>query len=141
MPVPPKHPSERRRRNATVPMTQLPAAGRPGDPPPWPLPKQTPREKVLWARLWATPAAAAWERLGWGDEVARYVRTLTRAELPDASASLLSVTLQMADRLGLNNLSMLRLRWEVAADELAERREELPPARPKVVDRRALEGT
>lgn len=36
MPGPPPNPNARR-RNATVPMTELPAEGRKGDPPPWPL--------------------------------------------------------------------------------------------------------
>lgn len=34
---PPKHPDHRARRNATIAMTQLPAAGRPGAAPKWPL--------------------------------------------------------------------------------------------------------
>ncbi len=34
---PPKHPSQRRRTNATVPMVELPAEGRPGPAPAWPL--------------------------------------------------------------------------------------------------------
>lgn len=39
MPGPaPKHPDRRARRNATVPMTQLPAGGRSGKTPKWPLP-------------------------------------------------------------------------------------------------------
>lgn len=38
MPGPvPKHPTTRARRNATVPMTMLPAGGRMGTTPPWPL--------------------------------------------------------------------------------------------------------
>jgi hypothetical protein len=35
---PPKDPDQRARRNATVAMTTLPAAGRQGPPPKWPLP-------------------------------------------------------------------------------------------------------
>jgi hypothetical protein len=34
---PPKPDAQRRRRNATVPMTRLPPDGRPGPPPAWPL--------------------------------------------------------------------------------------------------------
>jgi hypothetical protein len=34
---PPKHPSQRRRTNASVAMTELPAEGRQGDAPTWPL--------------------------------------------------------------------------------------------------------
>ena len=34
---PPKHPSQRRRTNPSIALTQLPAEGRQGDPPTWPL--------------------------------------------------------------------------------------------------------
>ena len=70
MPGPaPKDPAARRRRNATVGKTILPAGGRVGDPPAWPLARA---EAEPWASLWATPQAAAWETLGWTRVVARY---------------------------------------------------------------------
>lgn len=190
----PKPAGERRRRNATHATTKLPAGGRQGDLPRWPLladivtlekrdgarrladelelqllePELTGRaraaaqrkfdaattaanildrqldtqeqvEAELWAELWATPQAAAWERQGWTREVAQYVRWKVKAEQGDLDAA--KEARQLADRLGLNPLAMLRLRWEVAADEVAEQRQERTARRPasarqrlKVVD-------
>jgi hypothetical protein len=78
-------------------------------------------EGELWAELWATPQAVAWERLRWTREVAQYVRWKAKAEQGDLDAS--KESRQLADRLGLNPQAMLRLRWEIADDEVAERRE------------------
>ena len=108
---PPKSPETRARRNATVSMTRLPAAGRTGDAPDWPLipdvvmsarrdlaaakvehlrydlgegkpvefaleraeeklaildrqlAEQKHLEAEVWADLWTTPQAVAWEQL------------------------------------------------------------------------------
>lgn len=174
---PPKAAADRRRRNATLAMTRLPAGGRTGPPPKWPLREdvvttakrdmarrhadelelqllepdlqgrakaaaqrkldaahseatildrqleaQAALEGELWGDLWATPQAVAWERLGWTREVAQYVRWKVQAELGDLDAS--KEARQLSDRLGLSPLAMLRLRWEVAADEVAEQRQE-----------------
>jgi len=134
-----KHDAYRRRRNATTtPTVQLPAEGRAGPPPPWPL---TGRAPALWTGLWATPQAAAWERLQWTRVVARYVRILVWCENPKTmTAALLSEARQLEDRLGLSPMSMLRLRWEVATDELAEKREPDAPAKPRRALRIASEG-
>lgn len=174
---PPKPAGERRRRNATVAMTRLPAGGRKGEPPRWPLiddvvtttqrdmarrqadelelqllepdlqgrqraavqrkldaatstatvldkqiEAQAALEAELWRDLWATPQAVAWERLGWTREVAQYVRWKVKAELGDLDSS--KEARQLSDRLGLSPLALLRLRWEIDADEVAEQREE-----------------
>lgn len=173
MPGPPPNPNARR-RNARVAMTRLPAGGRHGASPPWPLSldvtsqarldrlneqiddasleaqgtgrdaKNATRrllglrdraailsaeievaaeqESVLWAELWATPHAVAWERLRWTRDVAQYVRWKIRAEMGDLEASKESRLL--SDRLGLNPLAMLRLRWEITEDEVSEHRTE-----------------
>lgn len=173
----PKPAGERRRRNASVAMTKLPAGGRTGETLKWPLlddvvtvarrdtaqrqadeleirlmePTLTPRQRSaakkkldtaqtavniltaqlraqqqveaeLWAELWVTPQAAAWERLGWTREVAQYVRWEARAEQGDLDAA--KEARQRGDRLGLTPLAMLRLRWEVAEDEVGEQRED-----------------
>lgn len=199
---PPKPAGERRRRNATIAMTRLPAGGRKGDPPKWPLiddvvattqrdmarrhadelelqllepdlqgrqrasvqrkldaaqsaatvldkqiEAQAALESELWRDLWATPQAAAWERLGWTREVAQYVRWKVKAELGDLDAS--KEARQLGDRLGLTPLAMLRLRWEVAPDEVAEQRQErtsrakarTPRQRLRVVDSEAAGGS
>lgn len=174
---PPKPAGERRRRNATIAMTRLPAGGRQGDPPKWPLiddvvatthrdmarrqadeyelqllePDLQGRQRAavqrkldgaksaatvldkqieataaleaeLWRDLWATPQAVAWERLGWTREVAQYVRWKVKAELGDLDSS--KEARQLGDRLGLTPLALLRLRWEIAPDEVAEQRQE-----------------
>jgi hypothetical protein len=114
-------------------MTQLPAEGRKGPSPTWPLPGLPEddeglfavlegREAELWDELWATPQAVAWERLRWLRTVARYVRFEVRAETGDLKAGAEARLLE--DRLGLSPQAMLRLRWEVSADEVAEQREE-----------------
>lgn len=99
--------------------TKLPAEGRSGDAPLWPLGSDVPD---VWFELWATPQSAAWERLGWTRIVARYALLLPQSEVAGCSAAILTATQQLEDRLGLSPMSMLRLRWEIAADEVAEQR-------------------
>lgn len=129
MPGPAPKPADQvRRRNAPAANTvKLPPEGRQGDAPEWPLPNEAPQ---TWVDLWATPQAAAWERLGWTRVVARYVHILELCEQPESmTAALLAEARQMEDRLGLTPMSMLRLRWEIAADEVAEKRSEKAPAK------------
>lgn len=158
---PPKDPSHRRRRNATVAMTPLPASGRQGRPPAWPLGAdivtqaklrvardrvedlegkraagfpvseqaltralervavletvveiQAASEAALWRELWRTPQAVEWERLRWTREVAQYIRWKVLAESGDMDAA--KEARQLADRLGLTPLALLRLRWTIA---------------------------
>lgn len=187
---PPKHPSQRRRTNPTVAMTRLPAEGRQGDPPPWPLgadvrsatklrllneqideasveaqgsdraakaaqrrllrlreqaevleevvESQGVSEAALWGDLWATPQAVAWERLRWTRDVAQYVRWKILAEQGDLEASKESRLL--SDRLGLNPLALLRLRWEISTDEVADARSERQAARSVPPRRRGLKA-
>lgn len=99
---------------------------------------QSANERKLWAELWKTPQAAMWEKLAWGRDVAQYVRHKVRAEagsLDDAKEAR-----QWSDRLGLNPLAMLRLRWETERAEDAEARGQerrsrpaTQPARPSLV--------
>lgn len=128
MPGPaPKSSDQTRRRNAPIANTvQLPAEGRVGDPPEWPYGSECPD---VWAEFWATPQAAQWERQGMVRLVARYVMVLALVENPETiSATLLGEVRQLEDRLGLSPMAMLRLRWEVVADEVAGRRDSKPVA-------------
>lgn len=163
------------RRNARSAGVTLPAEGRQGDPPPWPLPddvmltarlevlrseqaqlerlldddpdpKEANRirhrlgqnvEKVavaeamvegskrseleLWDELWHTPHAVMWERLRWTREVAQYARWKAKAELGDMDAS--KEARMLADRLGLSPKALQDLRWTIAPDEVAEKRQ------------------
>ncbi|PXY21136.1 hypothetical protein [Prauserella muralis] len=184
-PPPQQH---RRRRNATVAMTKLPAEGRQKTAPRWPLGEdietrarltvarrkvadleerqaagepineaaltrlqervevleeivatQTDAEKRMWRELWKTPQAVAWARLRWYREVAQYVRWKFHAENGNLKAG--AEARQLGDRLGLTPLAMLRLRWEVAGDELDDKRKEntTPPPAPQRPDLKAVD--
>jgi hypothetical protein len=111
------------RRNARVGPRLLPAEGRQGAPPSWPLAgRLSAAERTLWGQLWATPQSAEWERLGWTRVVARYCRVALAAESLEKDA--MSEARQLEDRLGLSPKSMRMLLWEIAVDEVAEKRSE-----------------
>lgn len=86
------------------------------------LEQQAASELLLWRQLWATPQAAMWEQLAWSREVAQYVRWKVRGEMGDLDAA--KEARQWSDRLGLNPLAMLRLRWEIERADDAENRGE-----------------
>lgn len=71
-------------------------------------------ERKLWTALWKTPQATQWEKRGWFREVALYVRHQVKAEAGSLDDS--KEARQREDRLGLNDLAMLRLRWEIVDD-------------------------
>jgi hypothetical protein len=108
------------------------------------LAEQKRLEASLWRDLWKLPQAVQWQRLGWLRDVAQYVRHKVLAELGDLDSA--REARQWSDRLGLSPMAMLRLRWEVVADEFSQRREEKKaPATPsrrrlKVVDPGAVAG-
>jgi hypothetical protein len=70
----------------------LPAKGREGPAPEWPLTRATVRELALWAQLWRKPQAILWQENGQEIEVAMHVRHLVLSEgrkAPTAARSLL----------------------------------------------------
>lgn len=190
----PKSADRRARRNAGPAMTALPAEGRTGKAPRWPLipdiatkarrdvaaakvesleyelerllsedlpfgsvehrledfrerlaiyearlKEQRRIEAALWRDIWKTPAAAQWERLGWTREIAQYVRFKVLTELGDMDAA--KEARQWSDRLGLSPLALLRLRWEIAADEVAEKRQDRPASRSRYADLRVVDAS
>jgi hypothetical protein len=115
------------RRNARNGVMLLPPEGRRGELPAWPLTgRQTAAEREMWAQLWRTPQAVAWERLGWHRTVARYCRIAILAEARDATAAVMGQAVALEDRLGLTPKAMRMLLWQVAVDEVAEKRSESP---------------
>lgn len=105
------------RRNARPDWRKLPAGGRTGRTPTWPLSEEL-LPPTLWAELWHTPQAVAWEELGWSRVVARYACLLDAVENPadgKPNAALLAEVRQLEDRLGLSPMAMRRLQWEVEA--------------------------
>lgn len=95
----------------------LPADGRDGPEPAFPLADPSPRELQLWERLWETPQATMWERLGQDFEVASYVRLLVRAESPRSSAIVWGQVKMFAESLGLSVSGMQRNKWTVGTIE------------------------
>lgn len=107
MPGPPPKP----RPGGSVPgAVFLPAAGRPGPKPKWPLQGA---EAPAWAYLWRLPQAVAWEQLHLHRVVARYALVLADVEGGESNAALLAEARQVEDRLGLSAMSLLRLRWQI----------------------------
>lgn len=117
MPGPPPNPQRRRRNLPTAVTRWLPAAGRQGPPPPWPLSGPTEAEEAAWAEVWALPVAVAWETL-WTRTIARYVRCEVASEELRSAALLAEVRL-LEHALGLSPMSQLRLRWEIEPGEAA----------------------
>ena len=111
---PPPDPMALRREKDAHLWTTLPAEGRQGEPPDWPLTEVQPREWDLWRAMWVKPQAVMWERLGQQIEVAMFCRKLSEAELPKASVELQKVIRQYLDSLGLSVQGMLRNRWRIA---------------------------
>ena len=117
---PPPDPNALRRDRKTdaAGWSLLPADGRTGDPPRWPLTGHgdsvmREREETLWVEMWSRPQAVMWERLGQEIEVAMFVRKLTEAERPKTSNELQKVVRQYLDSLGLSVQGMLRNRWKI----------------------------
>ena len=111
----------------------LPAGGRDGDVPEWPLSipagearKLHERELVLWEALWGKPQAVAWEKFGLEYEVAMLVRRMAEAEQPGSHTSTGTLVRQMMDSLGLTVPGMDRNKWRLSDDELAEQRSAKP---------------
>jgi hypothetical protein len=91
----------------------LPADGRQGDAPAFPLDAPNTRELELWSTLWESPQAVMWEQLHQHFEVASYVRLLTVAERPDAPVAAWSQVKQFAESLGLSVAGMQRNKWTI----------------------------
>lgn len=93
----------------------LPAEGRSGKAPAWPLSGRAP---AGWAELWRLPQAVMWERDNSVVQVATYLLTRTAAhealEVGEPNAALLSELRQIEDRLGLSPMALKRLQWEIS---------------------------
>lgn len=134
-PTPKKNLHAQPRRISDTAVEILPAQGRQGPPPAWPLEGQFVNEPELWAALWKLPHAVAWEKLHLERIVARYCRILVEAECGGTRKSVegdeetyvesraitaaRQAAQNMEDRLGLSPLSMRRLQWEVEAPPAA----------------------
>jgi len=117
---PPPDPNAIRRDSDKRGWTQLPAAGRTGEPPAWPLTRATARELRVWAEEWKRPQAIMWAANHQEREVALYVRALTVAEGAAARVQERTLVRQLMDDLGVSLVGMARHRWLIEA--VAEQR-------------------
>ena len=95
----------------------LPASGRQGPTPAFPLANATERELMFWSDMWTRPQAIMWEQARQEEEVALYVRALAEAELPHAPVSRATLVKQLGDSLGISTPGMRANRWKIAAAE------------------------
>jgi hypothetical protein len=119
MPGPLQDPNARRRSRNDPRMVRLPADGRQGEPPAWPLNRLSEAESEVWRQLWATPMAVVWDRQVWLRMVARYTRILVACEEPGVRPALLAECRALEDRLGLNAPALARLHWQIEPMEPA----------------------
>jgi hypothetical protein len=111
----------RDRKDDRAQWVHLPAAGRPGPAPDWPLTRPTGREKTLWAAEWARPQAVMWERNGQAIEVALYVRTFARAEAPGAPVDARRLVCQFMAGLGISATGLRTNRWIIEHEPVEQR--------------------
>ena len=98
---------------------RLPASGRPGPAPEWPLTMRKPTvvQSAVWLELWRKPQAILWAEQSLERVVARYVLKVIEAERPKAGASIVAEVRQMEDRLLLSSMALLRGRVYIVPDE------------------------
>ena len=143
----------------------LPAAGYSGPVPEFPLPSRRvyyvvdkvrfldeeatrrvrEREAEMWAWVWRQPQAHAWSLPGqsWRlQAVAMWVRTYVVCESGEATAADRGSLHRFADQIGLTPAGLKENGWAIAADELADKREDTKAAVPAVTRRmRAVAGS
>lgn len=115
---PPPDPNalRRDRKSDQATWTLLPASGRKGVTPKWPLPDPTARELAQWRKEWRRPQAIEWERNGQQDEIAVYVRTLVHSTKGDPNPQLFTLLLRQQTELGLNMGGLLKNHWRIVDD-------------------------
>lgn len=112
-PAPDPNALRRDRKSDQAGWLTLPASGREGPPPEWPLDGQTQREATLWASEWCRPQAIMWEANGQELEVAVFVRTLVAAEGPKATAAERTLVLRQMEGLGISVPGLARNKWRI----------------------------
>lgn len=112
-------PNALRRERDGESWVSLPAAGRQGETPEWPLENHTDREATLWEREWRRPQAIMWERNGQAEEVAMYVRSFALAEQLNATVASRTLLRQQQEALGLSIPGLARNKWKIEAEVTA----------------------
>lgn len=109
----------------------LPSVGYTGKIPEWPLGASTTddligsREIAIWREAWRSPQAAAWALESWRwPVIGEYCRLKAIVEFsPAASAALVGQLHRYRDQIGLTPAGLKENGWQIAPDELSERRQ------------------
>lgn len=148
---PPVDPNSGRSDARGLRLDALPAEGFSGPAPDWPLPRrvvlrwesegkarrQVPdaeatqavaeRERELWLWAWRTPQACAWAKPSesWRlHSIAMWVRTFVVCESSEATAADKNSLHRFADQIGMTPAGLKENGWQVARDQVAEKRAE-----------------
>ena len=148
---PPVDPNSGRSDARGVRFDALPAEGFSGTVPDWPLPRRVvkvwesgdgvryqvtdheattavaERELDLWRWAWRTPQACAWAKPSesWRlHSIAMWVRTFVVCESSEATAADKNSLHRFADQIGLTPAGLKENGWQVARDQVAEKRAE-----------------
>jgi len=108
---PPKDPNALRRDRDKIEFVHLPAEGRTGETPAFPLDRPAQRELTLWEAEWRRPQAIMWEADGQQLEVGLYVRAVVVAEGDKATAADRGLVLRAMSDLGLTQGGLAKNRW------------------------------
>lgn len=135
-PAPDPNALRRDRKEDQAGWVTLPAEGREGPAPEWPLTRAVKREAVLWEREWARPQAVMWERLGLEVEVALYVRSLAAAEKASAPVNARTLVRQQQEALGLSIPGLARNRWRIEDAEKSPASSAATSGRPRATARK-----
>ena len=110
-------PNALRRERDAKDWIKLPAEGRVGDAPEWPVEHPAPSvgEISMWTRLWALPQALVWEADRGHDMVALYVRTYIDSVQKDAPAARTTQAKQLAEALLLTTPALHAARYTIAS--------------------------
>lgn len=145
---PPKDPTSGRSEKSGVAFGRLPASGRRGRTPKFPLPPRriyrwefedkrkfqvfdeettelvAEREAELWRWAWRTPQAVAWEQPheGWRlQNIAMWVRTFVICEGEDATAADKGALHRFAEVIGFSDGGLARMGYTITVDEVAKK--------------------
>ena len=135
---PAKDPASARSDQLGYRLTALPPEGFQGPVPRWPLPRRelesaeetrrvAARERAMWRWAWRTPQAWGWAQPqeAWRlPVVAMWVRTFVICEGTAASAADKNSLHRFADQIGLTPAGLKENGWQVARDQVAEKRAE-----------------
>ena len=127
-PAPDPQALRRERPGDAATWRHLPAAGRQGPAPAWPLPTVPSKaEKKLWEELWRMPQAIVWEEQRQAMAVAAYV--LAYANFAVAIPAERLVAVRLMGELGISIPGLRSNRW-VIDPPVAEEEAAAPPERP-----------